>query len=49
MEKETNTARDYEAQLKKRFAPFTDIPMLFISATEKTRIFKAIEIGFRSL
>ncbi|MES2851075.1 MAG: ribosome biogenesis GTPase Der [Bacteroidota bacterium] len=45
MEKETNTARDYEAGLKKRFAPFTDIPVLFISATEKTRIFKAIELA----
>lgn len=43
MEKETNTARDYEAALKKRLAPFTDVPVLFISATEKVRIFKAIE------
>lgn len=43
MEKETNTARDYEAALKKRFAPFSDLPIIFISATEKTRIHKAIE------
>lgn len=41
--KETNTARDYEKELKQRFAPFTDVPVLFISAKEKTRIFKAIE------
>ena len=45
MDKETNTARDYEAALKKRLAPFTDVPILFISATEKTRIFKAIELA----
>lgn len=45
MPKETNTARDYEAELKKRFAPFTDLPILFISATEKTRIFKAMEMA----
>lgn len=45
MEKETNTARDYEAALKKRFAPFNDIPVIFISATEKTRIHKAIEMA----
>ncbi len=45
VKKETNTARDYEAELKKRFAPFSDVPILFISAKEKTRIFKAIEIG----
>ncbi len=41
--KETNTAKEYEATLKKRLAPFKDVPVLFISAKEKTRIFKAIE------
>jgi GTP-binding protein len=45
MEKSTNTARDYEKVLKQRIAPFTDVPVIFISAKEKTRIFKAIEIG----
>lgn len=45
LEKETNSARDYEEELKKRLAPFTDVPLLFISAKEKTRIFKAIEIA----
>lgn len=43
MEKSTNTARDYEKQLKERLAPFTDIPVLFVSAKEKTRVFKVIE------
>jgi GTP-binding protein len=43
--KETNTARQYETQLKERLAPFSDVPILFISAKEKTRIFKAIEIA----
>lgn len=45
MEKSTNTARDYEKVLKQRIAPFSDVPVIFISAKEKTRIFKAIEIG----
>jgi GTP-binding protein len=45
VEKETNTAKEYESELKKRFAPFSDVPILFISAKEKTRIFKAIEKG----
>ena len=45
IEKETNTARDYEKMLKQKLAPFTDVPVLFISVKEKTRIFKAIEIG----
>ena len=43
--KETNTAREYEKELKNRLAPFTDVPVLFISAKEKTRIFKAIELA----
>ncbi len=45
VKKETNTAKEYEADLKKRLAPFNDVPILFISAKEKTRIFKAIEIA----
>ncbi len=43
VEKQTNTARDYEKELKNRLAPFNDVPILFISAKEKTRIFKTIE------
>ena len=43
VEKETNTARDYEKELKNRIAPFTDVPILFISAKDKLRIFKVIE------
>ncbi|WP_207510233.1 ribosome biogenesis GTPase Der [Longitalea luteola] len=45
MEKATNTARDYENELKKRIAPFTDVPIIFISALEKLRIHKAIEMA----
>ncbi|MEM7104512.1 MAG: ribosome biogenesis GTPase Der [Bacteroidota bacterium] len=45
VEKETNTARDFETELRKRFAPFSDLPIVFISALEKQRIFKAIETG----
>jgi GTP-binding protein len=43
--KETNTAKEYEKELKQRMAPFNDVPILFISAKEKTRIFKGIEVG----
>ena len=43
--KETNTAKDYEKKLKQKFAPFSDVPILFVSAKEKTRIFKAIELA----
>ena len=47
MEKETNTARDYEKQLKQKFAPFSDVPILFVSATEKLRIFQAMETALK--
>jgi GTP-binding protein len=43
VDKETNTSRVYSDKLKERFAPFTDLPVIFISAKEKTRIFKVIE------
>jgi GTP-binding protein len=42
-EKATNTAREYEKDLKDRLAPFTDVPIIFISVLEKLRIFRAIE------
>ncbi len=45
MEKETNTAKEYEKELKDRLAPFTDVPILFISVIDKTRIFKAVEMA----
>ncbi|HEY2726926.1 MAG TPA: ribosome biogenesis GTPase Der, partial [Parafilimonas sp.] len=47
VEKSTNTAKEYEKQLKEKIAPFTDVPVLFISAKEKTRIFKVIEIALQ--
>ncbi|MBI3718006.1 MAG: ribosome biogenesis GTPase Der [Sphingobacteriales bacterium] len=42
-DKQTNTARDYEKELKNRLAPFNDVPVIFISVKEKTRIHKAVE------
>ena len=47
MEKETNTARDYEKELKRKLAPFSDVPVLFISVKDKTRIFKVIEVALQ--
>lgn len=45
IEKETNTARDMERELKARIAPFSDVPVVFMSALDKTRIFKAVEVA----
>jgi len=41
--KETNTARDYEKMIKEKIQPMTDVPVIFISAQEKTRIFQGME------
>jgi GTP-binding protein len=46
-EKSTNTARDYEKELRNRLAPFNDIPILFISVKEKQRIFQAVEAALQ--
>lgn len=43
--KETNTARDYEERVREKIAPFKDVHVIFISALEKQRIFRAIELG----
>ncbi|MEQ8324787.1 MAG: ribosome biogenesis GTPase Der [Vicingaceae bacterium] len=43
MERETNTARDFEEKIKRKLAPFTDVPVLFISVQEKQRVLKALE------
>ena len=43
IEKETNTARDFEQVIRQKMAPFTDVPIMFISVHDKQRIYKAIE------
>jgi GTPase len=45
IEKETNTARDYEKQLKERLEPFSDVPIIFTSVIEKQRLLKSIEMA----
>lgn len=41
--KETNTARDYENTVRERFAPFNDLPVIFMSVLEKQRIMKVVD------
>lgn len=43
IEKETNTSKAFEAEIKNKLAPFTDVPILFISAINKQRVIKALE------
>lgn len=47
VEKDHKTAKQYEDAIKAKLAPFNDIPILFISALEKTRIFKAMETAMQ--
>lgn len=43
--KDTATLRQFEKAIKEKIAPFTDVPIVFISAVNKQRIFKAIEVA----
>ena len=47
LEKSTNTAKEFETRIREKIAPFVDVPILFISALEKQRIFQALEIGLK--
>lgn len=41
--KESNTLKDFEKYISREIEPFTDVPIVFISALTKQRIYKAIE------
>ncbi len=43
VEKETMSTRDYEAKIREQLQPFTDVPILFVSAITKQRLLKALE------
>ena len=45
VEKETNTMKKYEEEIVEKIAPFRDVPIVFVSAHNKQRILKAIEIA----
>ncbi|HEY0770131.1 MAG TPA: ribosome biogenesis GTPase Der, partial [Sphingobacteriaceae bacterium] len=43
IEKDTKTTKIFEEQIRQKIAPFSDVPIIFTSVTEKQRIFKAVE------
>lgn len=43
IDKETNTLKQFEQEIRAKIAPFTDVPIIFISALTKQRVFKTIE------
>ncbi|MBK8500477.1 MAG: ribosome biogenesis GTPase Der [Flavobacteriales bacterium] len=47
IEKETNTMKAFEAEVKHRMEPFTDVPVVFTSVTEKQRLLKVIEMAMQ--
>ncbi len=45
VEKDSKTAEVFKKEIEEKIAPFKDVPILFVSALEKTRIHKALEIA----
>ncbi|WP_396174820.1 ribosome biogenesis GTPase Der [Flavobacterium sp.] len=43
VEKDTMSTRDYEVKIREQLQPFTDVPILFISALTKQRLLKSLE------
>ena len=43
VEKETNTIKKMEEEIRTKIAPFRDVPILFISAHTKQRVLKALD------
>lgn len=43
IEKDNHTHKEYEDLIKKRIAPFNDVPIIFTSVLEKQRIYKVLE------
>lgn len=43
VEKESKTMKQFEKYIKEQIEPFTDVPIVFISALTKQRVYKAIE------
>jgi len=45
IEKDNKTMKEFEVRIKEKIAPFTDIPIIFTSVTEKQRIFRVVEVA----
>ena len=43
VEKDTKTTKAFETHIREQIQPFTDVPIVFISALSKQRIYKAME------
>src|SRR5690606_37558016 len=45
IDKNHKTTKVFEEMIYEKIAPFTDVPIIFTSVTEKQRIFKALEVA----
>lgn len=43
LDKDTNTMKEYEQNIRQRLQPFSDVPIVFTSVLNKQRIFKVME------
>ena len=43
IEKDSKTVLEFEKRIKEKIAPFSDVPIVFISALEKQRIYQAVD------
>ena len=43
IEKDSKTILDFEKRIKDKIAPFSDVPIVFVSALQKQRIYQAID------
>lgn len=43
VEKDTHSTKNMTDEIREKIAPFTDVPIIFISATTKQRVYKALE------
>ena len=46
-DKSTNSLKEYEQAIRERIAPFTDVPMVFVSVKDKQRLIKALDITLK--
>jgi GTP-binding protein len=47
IEKDNKTMKEFEAQIYEKFAPVTDVPIVFSSAVTKQRVLKILEEAMR--
>ena len=47
VEKDNKTTEDFSKIIKQKFAPFQDLPIVFVSALTKQRIHKALELAIQ--